>query len=394
MSAGPVMRAIGDICTLFNGRAFKPSDWSKRGRPIVRIQNLNDPTRPFNHFEGEVSSRHLIQSGDVLLSWSGTPGTSFGCFEWDRGEAVLNQHIFKVIVNNDVVLPGYFIAAMNASLGEMIEKAHGGVGLRHITKGTLESIQIDVPNIDRQRRIVARIRDAMERVEEMERLSRDVQVSARNLVKAELQTMIHDQRRAGHETVPLGDVTRTSGYGTSQRAHEEPRGVPVLRMGNIVDGQIDETDLKFVELPSPELARQRLVAGDVLVNRTNSLELVGKAAAFDPSTGERVAASYLVRVNVDPAMVLPEWVAYCINGPDGRAFVRRTARRAIGMVNINSKEIARMPILLPPLDVQRDCVRRLDTIRSSASKIVVEHEENVARKLRASILRQAFSGNL
>src|ERR1019366_8436904 len=101
----PAWRAapIGDLCILINGRAFKPSDWRKTGLPIVRIQNLNDPAKPFNMYDGEHNNRHLVDNGAILLSWSGTPGTSFGCFRWLGGPAILNQHIFKVIVDEGII---------------------------------------------------------------------------------------------------------------------------------------------------------------------------------------------------------------------------------------------------------------------------------------------------
>ena len=69
---------LGDLCGLVNGRAFRPTDWTKTGLPIVRIQNLNDSTKPFNRYSYPVSPKHQIDTGDILLSWSGTP--SFGCF--------------------------------------------------------------------------------------------------------------------------------------------------------------------------------------------------------------------------------------------------------------------------------------------------------------------------
>src|SRR5688572_5936188 len=90
---------IGEFCKLINGHAFKPTDWSDEGMPIVRIQNLNDREKPFNRYNGDVKGKFLVDTGDILLSWSGTPGTSFGCFVWDRGPAILNQHIFRVEVD-------------------------------------------------------------------------------------------------------------------------------------------------------------------------------------------------------------------------------------------------------------------------------------------------------
>src|SRR5579862_2979642 len=86
---------IGSVCNLENGRAFKPSDWTTNGLPIVRIQNLNNPLAPFNHFDGGVDDRYRLNGGELLFAWSGTPGTSFGAHIWNRGEAVLNQHIFR-----------------------------------------------------------------------------------------------------------------------------------------------------------------------------------------------------------------------------------------------------------------------------------------------------------
>ena len=140
---------VGDACTLINGRAFKPDEWSTEGLPIVRIQNLNSEEAPFNYYSGEVKSQHLINSGDLLFSWSGTPGTSFGAFFWRRGKAALNQHIFKVIPNCDYNL--FFLQyALNERLNFIISRAHGGVGLQHITKKELDEVLLFQPGINEQ----------------------------------------------------------------------------------------------------------------------------------------------------------------------------------------------------------------------------------------------------
>lgn len=161
--------SIKEVCTLINGKAFKPSDWTDNGLKIVRIQNLNDETKPFNYYNGPVRERFLINSGDILISWSGTPGTSFGCFIWNRGEAVLNQHIFKTVIKKDVVNEVYFVAAINNILNEMINKAHGGVGLRHITKGDLEAIKIIVPLLSQQQKFA----DFVQKVEKIKESQRE-----------------------------------------------------------------------------------------------------------------------------------------------------------------------------------------------------------------------------
>ena len=129
--------------------------------PIVRIQNLNDPTAPFNRYDGEVKGKFLIDTGDFLISWSGTPGTSFGAHIWERGPAVLNQHIFKSVLIGDAYKAPFLKLAINSRLRELIEQAHGGVGLQHITKPKLEAVVLTLPPLAEQDRIVAKVDELM-----------------------------------------------------------------------------------------------------------------------------------------------------------------------------------------------------------------------------------------
>src|SRR3546814_17688956 len=87
---------LGELFIFKNGRAFKKEEWATTGLPIIRIQNLNSKDAPFNHFAGEYSSDIFVEPGDLLFSWSGTVGSSFGSHLWDRQPGVLNQHIFKI----------------------------------------------------------------------------------------------------------------------------------------------------------------------------------------------------------------------------------------------------------------------------------------------------------
>ena len=144
------------ICKLINGRAFKPEDWEKEGLPIVRIQNLNDPTKPFNYTSKPFAEKVRVRPGDILFSWSGTPGTSFGCFRWRGPEGCLNQHIFNVRLNGDID-GEFFICHMNLKLGELIGKAHGGVGLQHVTKGMVDETMLMLPPIPLQREFARRV---------------------------------------------------------------------------------------------------------------------------------------------------------------------------------------------------------------------------------------------
>ena len=151
---------IGDICNLVNGRAFKPSDWSEDdsgGIPIIRIQNLNSEKSNFNYYTGEVQARYIVDQGELLFSWSGSRGTSFGAHIWNGGKAILNQHIFKVEFEGNIANKTYLYSALNRAVAEVEQNLHGGVGLVHITKGNLERIGIPLPPMASQEAIVAEI---------------------------------------------------------------------------------------------------------------------------------------------------------------------------------------------------------------------------------------------
>ena len=177
---------LGQAVELVNGRAFKPSDWTPTGLPIVRIQNLNNPTASFNRYDGEVKDKFLIDTGDFLISWSGTPGTSFGAHVWERGPAVLNQHIFKSIIIGDAFEIPFLKLAINSRLLELIEQAHGGVGLQHITKPKLEAVVLTLPPRAEQHRIVAKVDELMALCDRLEAARTEREATRDRLMAASL----------------------------------------------------------------------------------------------------------------------------------------------------------------------------------------------------------------
>ena len=153
---------LGSTMEMLNGRAFKPSEWMDAGLPIVRIQNLNNPNASFNYCDpSTVVDKNRIDDGAFLISWSGTPGTSFGAFIWSRGAAALNQHIFKCVLIGRVFLPEFLRLSINSQLNVLIAQAQGGVGLQHVTKGVLENLVLVLPPLAAQSRIVARVEALM-----------------------------------------------------------------------------------------------------------------------------------------------------------------------------------------------------------------------------------------
>lgn len=149
---------VGDALKLHNGRAFKASDWTTAGRPIIRIQNLKSPDATFNYFDGELPDKFAARPGDLLFAWSGTPDTSFGAHVWNGPDAWINQHIFRVDFSDEQFDRDFLKLALDVNTQGYIEQAQGGVGLAHITKAKLNSSLLPAPPLAQQRLIAAAMR--------------------------------------------------------------------------------------------------------------------------------------------------------------------------------------------------------------------------------------------
>ena len=150
---------LGDVATYINGYAFKPADYSLNGKQIIRIQDLTGNAYQTNNFAGELDDKYLVSSGDVLISWS----ASLGVFEWNKEEAWLNQHIFKVVFNKLPVDKRYFIHQARYVINKGAMLAHGAT-MRHLTKKVFESLPFSYPNRSEQLTIAKRLDDIQRQI--------------------------------------------------------------------------------------------------------------------------------------------------------------------------------------------------------------------------------------
>ncbi len=192
--------------------------------------------------------------------------------------------------------------------------------------------------------------------------------------------------------VQLSEVASDFSYGSAAKSAKTGE-VPVLRMGNIQDGRLDWTDLVFTS-NAQEIKKYELRAGDVLFNRTNSPELVGKTAVYK---GERPAvyAGYLIRIKCSQAL-LPDYLNYCLGSRYGRDYCWSVKSDGVSQSNINAKKIAAFPFRLPPLDEQAEIVRRVEALLAIADGIEGHYRKAArqAQRLAPITLAKAFRGEL
>lgn len=143
---------MGEVATYINGYAFKPIDWKTNGKPIIRIQNLNDPKAKYNFYNGEIDKKYAVHTGDVLVSWA----THLEAYIWKGGDAWLNQHIFKVVFDKIEINKTYFVYATEDALRQAFRNAHGfKPTMEHIKRSDFENAIVLLPEIKIQREFAA-----------------------------------------------------------------------------------------------------------------------------------------------------------------------------------------------------------------------------------------------
>ncbi len=376
---------LGDLGRYLNGRAFKRAEWSDEGRPIVRIQNLTGSSATFNHFQGETDDRHVVQHGDLLVSWSAT----LGAYLWDGPDAVLNQHIFKVESKIERRFHKYLL---DHKLDEVKRHTHGS-GMVHITRRTFDSIPVDVPDLREQRRIVALLDDHLSR---LDAANAYLDAGLRRIARLNEQILDSELASIEAEKVPLGDLL-TMKLANGRSVPSEEGGFPVLRLTALRDGRIDLAERKAGAWSAADAHRFLVRRADFLISRGNgSLHLVGRGGLVIDDPDPVAYPDTLIRARPDPAVISPEFLALVWNAPAIRRQIERAAKTTAGIYKINQKDVSAIEVPAPALIDQERIVRSVAGTREAVEMLASGLDRSRVRgdALRGRLLTSAFSGQL
>lgn len=376
------------------------------------------------HFDGSIDKRAVAANREYTMDlWFARPGDivvakidlkngAVSIVPHDWKNAVVTGHFAVYEPDRSRLLPEY----LHRILQTRFFKAHlwrnkvGAEGRKEVKLDFFEREKIPLPPLAEQEAIIARWRKAQEEVAAARKRVEDRKsaIDARFLADLGLKPLGQgalpkafavpwadflrwgvtfnklnqsgaDLMQGKYPVVQLDSVLDFVQYGSSEKANTSSHGVAVIRMNNLIDGELNLSNLKHLQLSPLEIEKLLLKDGDILFNRTNSKELVGKCAVFH-AKGDYVFASYLIRVRPDFEKADADFLAYVINSSIGRQQINALSRQIIGQANVNSKELRGLQIPLPAAAVQRQIMRRVEVGRREISR-----EREAAKEIATNI---------
>lgn len=339
---------LGNVATYINGYAFKPSDWAEDGTPIIRIQDLTGNSYQMNRFKGIVDSKYDVNSGDVLISWS----ASLGVYVWNRGNAVLNQHIFKVVFDKEEVDKDFFVFQIDNLLKRAANQAHGAT-MRHLTKPVFDALPFYLPDIKTQRLISSKLNLIVHLIEDHHEQLKKLD----ELIRSRFLERFGDPiiNPFGYPIHKLGDYIEnlTSGARGWARYYADDGNAWFITIKNVKNCKITVDNMQTINAPdNAEAKRTRVKEGDLLISITADLGRTGVVTKEIANKGSYIN-QHLSCIRLNRYALEPLYVAYFMESEAGKRQFKKENQSAV-KAGINFKSIQSLKLMVPPLVRQEE----------------------------------------
>lgn len=381
---------LKDLAVICAGQGAPQGDnnYCENGTPFVKAGNLQEllegkAITSIQKVSDEVAKKHklkLYPKGTILFAKSGMSCMKGYVYVLPQSAYVVS-HLACITPNEDV--SEYLRYFFNYHKPNQLVK---DAAYPSISLSDIGNLVVDMKSESERNAIVSVLQHAESvialRQKELQKLD--------ELVKARFVEMFgtYPANEKGWETGTIRDLVSEVRYGSSRKAADGDSGkYPYLRMNNITySGELDLTDTKTIDIPDEELPKCTVRRGDVLFNRTNSKELVGKTCVYDRDE-MMVLAGFVVRVRVNDR-ILPEILSAFLNTDFSKQMLLAMCKAAIGQANINAQELQNIGIYIPPIELQREFVTFKQQI--DKSKVVVQKALDEAQLLFGSLMQKYF----
>jgi type I restriction enzyme S subunit len=371
------LRPLGELFDIGAGKTMSAAGREGAQKtPFLRTSNVLWDEIDLSSVDEMAIPQHelpekLVATGDLLVCEGGEIGRA-AIWNGELATMSFQNHLHRLRPKQKDIVPRFYVYFLQSGFTQLgiFEGAGNKTTIPNLSRNRLAALDVPQPGFEEQRDVAA----ALARVRQAMKLHDKSLEVAQNLKRAAMRALFTKGLRGEAQkdteigpvpeswgVVQIGDVSLNTQYGLSVRG--QPSGVyPILRMNCQEDGKVHYRNLQFVDLDEETFEDFRLRPGDLLFNRTNSIDLVGRMAIVDDAR-PAVFASYLVRLTVDEARCDPRFLNYFMNWPETQSEIKKLASRAVGQANINASKLRTVLFPLPPtVDEQREIVAVLDAI--------------------------------
>lgn len=375
-------KKLGDIATFINGYAFKPTDWEQSGKAIIRIQNLNNDNAEFNYFSGDINEKYIVKKGDILISWS----ASIGVYEWNKEDALLNQHIFKVDFNKEEINKIYFKHMVSIALNKATQFMHGST-MKHITKKYFDDIKIPVPSLEIQKNIA----DILDKAKSLTSKRKEQIEELDLLVKSKFIEMFGNplNNPKGWKEATLDYYTNLVTYGLTVRPNYIEEGIPLISAKEIRSGVVCYDSAPKISMKDYNKLsdKGKPKKYDILFSKTGS---IGHCALVDSDEIFAITQN-AARISLNLDNINPLWCLYYLRTDYIQEWCQKKSK-GNAVKDFQLQDMKKIPIFICEKNIQNqfeDFVKQVDKLKLEMKQSLKELEDNFN-----SLIQKAFKGEL
>lgn len=375
MNHGWEKKRLGDLCAYHRGLTYsKDDEVEKSSKSVLRANNINLETSSLNLDELKylredfyIAPKYLLSKDSILICMSSGSKSHLGKVAFIDKDSDYAFGGFMGLIIPKTNARFLYLFMTSPFFRSHLQKITNGININNLKFSTLQDVFVPVPAADVQTKIVTELDRIKALIEIKRNQLKDLGTLAQSLFYETFGEPFINSK--GWQIMNFGDLASSINYGTSLPAVDGGY-YPYIRMNNLTDnGYLDLSNLKYIDIPESELDKCLVRKGDILFNRTNSREKVGKSALFDRAD-KMVIAGYIIRVRAKADMLNPVFAVRYLNLPELKEHLRKICRGAVNQANINSKEMASIPFIVPPINLQNQFASKIEAIE--AQKKLVE----------------------
>ena len=373
-----------------NGYPFKPDDWGDKGKPIIRIQDLTGSNDSPNYYDGDIDAKYHIKNGDILVSWAAT----LDAFIWNKGDGLLNQHIFKAIPQEEKITSYFFFWMIKEAMQNMNNDNKHGIFMQHVTLDVFNNFSVPLPPLSEQKRIATYL---FQKISEADIMLDDTLSSITGYKKLKQAVItqavtkgVRGEREMKDSGVEwIGEIpkewrktqlrhcaTIKSGITLGKSYSKDTVLIerPYLRVANVQGGYVDLNDLATIEVTPDEDLKYRLHSGDVLMTEGGDRDKLGRGCVWHGEIEPCLHQNHVFAVQTNETILLPEFLEYLTASDVGRSYFDVTAIKTTNLACTSSSKVLAFTIPLPPIEEQIEIVSFIKKRSLELNKLIMKKE--------------------